>query len=106
MKTFVLIMLMALAGTASASTPTTVDDTAFARSSGCMSCHAIDRRMVGPSFRDISSRYTGQTYAVTRMAAIIQRGGSGSWGPIPMPANVRLSPTDAKRLAAWSLSHR
>jgi len=62
--------------------------------------------MVGPSFRDISARYAGQADAVARMTTKIQRGGSGVWGPVPMPANPRLSEADARRLATWSLSHR
>lgn len=86
--------------------PVLADEAAFARASGCMACHAVDRRMVGPSFRDISARYAGQADAVARMTTKIQRGGSGVWGPVPMPANPRLSEADAKRLATWSLSHR
>ncbi|MEW5885578.1 MAG: c-type cytochrome [Pseudomonadota bacterium] len=86
--------------------PVLADEAAFARASGCMACHAVDRRMVGPSFRDISARYAGQADAVARMTTKIQRGGSGVWGPVPMPANPRLSEADARRLATWSLSHR
>jgi len=86
--------------------PVPADEAAFARASGCMACHAVDRRMVGPSFRDISARYAGQADAVARMTVKVQRGGSGVWGPVPMPANPRLSEADAKRLATWSLSHR
>lgn len=79
---------------------------AMARSNNCMACHAIDRKMVGPSFRDISARYAGDNEAVARMATKIQRGGSGSWGAIPMPANPRISDADARALATWSLSFR
>ncbi|WP_029461531.1 c-type cytochrome [Serpentinimonas barnesii] len=86
--------------------PVLADEAAFARASGCMACHAVDRRMVGPSFRDISARYAGQADAVARMTVKVQRGGSGVWGPVPMPANPRLSEADARRLATWSLSHR
>jgi len=86
--------------------PVLADEAAFARASGCMACHAVDRRMVGPSFRDISARYAGQADAAARMTTKIQRGGSGVWGPVPMPANPRLSEADARRLATWSLSHR
>ena len=81
-------------------------DEALARSKNCMACHAIDRKMVGPSFRDISARYAGDNEAVARMATKIQRGGSGSWGAIPMPANPRISDADARALATWSLSFR
>lgn len=79
---------------------------AMARANNCMACHAIDRKMVGPSFRDISARYATDAGAAARMVTKIQRGGSGAWGPIPMPANPRISDADARVLAAWSLSFR
>ena len=101
----VVLMALATPAWANPAAPTT-DAAALARASGCMWCHAVDRRMVGPSFRDISARYAGQADAARRMASVIQRGGAGVWGSIPMPANARLSDADAARLAAWSLSHR
>jgi cytochrome c len=99
------LMIFAAAATSAMTMPAMATE-ALARANACMACHAIDRKMVGPSFRDISARYAGNADAVARMVTKIQRGGSGSWGAVPMPANPRISDADARTLAAWSLSHR
>ena len=79
-------------------------DEALARSKNCMACHAIDRKMVGPSYKDIAARYANDSQAAAKLATKIQKGGSGVWGAIPMPANPQVSDDEAKRLAAWTLS--
>jgi len=76
--------------------------TALAQRSACMACHAVDRRMVGPSYRDIATKYTGMD--VAKLAASIRAGGSGKWGPVPMPAQPNLSEDNARILAAWVLA--
>ncbi|WP_180682717.1 c-type cytochrome [Tepidicella baoligensis] len=81
-------------------------DEALARSKNCMACHAVDKKLVGPSYKDISAKYAGDPNAVARLATKIQRGGSGVWGAIPMPANPQVSDAEAQKLAAWSLSFR
>jgi len=76
--------------------------TALAQRSACMACHAVDRRMVGPSYRDIATKYRGMD--VAKLAASIRAGGSGKWGPVPMPAQPNLSEDNARILAAWVLA--
>jgi cytochrome c len=76
----------------------------LARSKNCMACHAVDRKLVGPSFKDIAGRYTEQDLA--HMTTVIQRGGSGRWGPIPMPGNASITPEEANSLARWVLEQR
>lgn len=78
----------------------------LARAKGCMACHATDRRMVGPSFRDIAARYAGQAGAVDRLAQAIRRGGSGVWGPVPMPPSANVNDTEARQLATWVMTVR
>src|SRR3954454_23336089 len=78
-------------------------DQALATAKNCMSCHAIDRKLVGPAYRDVATKYAGQKDAVDRLAAKIMRGGSGVWGPVPMPANSQVNEAEAKKLAAWVL---
>jgi cytochrome c len=70
----------------------------------CMACHAMDRKIVGPSYKDVAAKYTGQKDAVDKMAEKIIKGGAGVWGAVPMPANPRVSPAEAKQLAVWILS--
>lgn len=81
-------------------------DEALARSKNCMACHAVDRKMVGPSYKDIAARYANDAQAVAKLATKIQKGGAGVWGAIPMPANPQVSADEAKRLATWSLSFK
>ncbi|NCV62466.1 MAG: cytochrome C', partial [Betaproteobacteria bacterium] len=66
----------------------------------CMACHAVDKKLVGPSYKDIAKKYAGQKDAVANLATKIIKGGSGVWGAIPMPAQT-LKPADAKAIAEW-----
>jgi len=70
----------------------------------CMACHAMDRKLVGPSYKDVAAKYAGQKDAVDTLADKIVNGGAGVWGAVPMPANPRVSPAEAKQLAVWILS--
>jgi len=77
---------------------------ALATKNGCTSCHAVDKKALGPSYRDVAKKYAGQADAEATLAKSIKAGGSGKWGPIPMPAQAQLSDADAKTLAAWVLA--
>jgi cytochrome c len=76
----------------------------LARSKNCMACHAVDRKLVGPSFKDISGRYSQKD--IPQLATSIQRGGAGKWGPIPMPAQPNVSADEATALARWILEQK
>jgi cytochrome c len=79
-------------------------DLALATSKNCMSCHAVERKVLGPSFKDVAAKYKDDKGAVDTLASKIRKGGSGVWGPVPMPANNQVSEADAKKLAGWILS--
>ena len=79
-------------------------DLALAASKNCMSCHAVERKVLGPSFKDVALRYKDDKDAAAMLAAKIMKGGKGVWGPVPMPANNQVSEADAKKLAGWVLS--
>ena len=79
-------------------------DLALAQSKNCMACHAVDKKLVGPAYKDIAAKYAGDKAAADKLATKIQKGGSGVWGAIPMPANPQVNDADAKKLAAWVLS--
>lgn len=79
-------------------------DQALAQSKNCMACHAVEKKLVGPSYKDVANKYAGQNGAVDKLAAKIVKGGSGVWGPLAMPANTQVNDADAKKLAAWILS--
>ena len=94
---FVLAAAAALTGPALA-------DQALATSKNCMACHAVDKKLVGPADKDVAAKYAGQKDAVDKLAAKIIKGGSGVWGPVPMPANTQVNDAEAKKLAAWVLT--
>ena len=79
-------------------------DQALATSKNCMACHAVDKKLVGPSYKDVAAKYAGQAGAADKLAQKIIKGGSGVWGPVPMPANAQVNEADAKKLAAWILT--
>ncbi|MEE1653004.1 c-type cytochrome [Brachymonas sp. G13] len=76
---------------------------ALARSKNCLSCHTVNKRVVGPSYKDIAIKYKGQG-AEAALAQKIRAGGSGSFGSIPMPASPNVSEAEAQQLARWILS--
>ena len=95
--------LLALAACTVVAMPALADE-ALAKSKNCMACHAVDKKLVGPAYKDIAAKYAGDKSAADKLAAKIQKGGSGVWGAIPMPANPQVNDADAKKLAAWVLS--
>lgn len=97
MKYLIAVLFASLVGAAQASTD-------LARSKNCLACHAVDRKLVGPSFKDVAGRYTEKD--IPHLAGVIQRGGSGRWGPIPMPANASITPEEANALARWVLEQK
>lgn len=97
------LITLALALTAAAPA---MADLALAKSKNCMACHAVDKKLVGPAFKDVAAKYAGQKDATEKLAAKIIKGGGGVWGPVPMPANAAVSEADAKTLAAWVLAQK
>jgi cytochrome c len=96
-------ILFALVAAVSVTVPAFADQ-ALAASKNCMACHAADKKLVGPSYKDVAKKYAGQKDAADKLAAKIMKGGSGIWGAIPMPANPQVNEADAKKLAAWVLA--
>jgi cytochrome c len=75
----------------------------LAQKNNCMACHAVDKKVLGPSYQDVAKKYAGNKDAMATVVASIQKGGSGKWGPVPMPAQPTVSEADAKALATWIL---
>jgi cytochrome c len=102
---FPAFLLAAAAGLTAMGTVHAQDNAAakaLATKSACMACHAVDRKMVGPAYKDVAAKYKGTDAA--KLAASIKAGGAGKWGPVPMPAQAALSDADAKTLAVWILA--
>ena len=72
----------------------------------CSGCHALDKRVVGPSFREIAQRYTGDAGAAARLAAKVRGGGQGAWGQVPMPPAAGITDPDLSMLVEWVLGQK
>ena len=78
----------------------------LAQAKGCFACHAVDKKVVGPAYKDVAAKYANDKTAADKLAQKIMKGGSGVWGPVPMPANPQVNEADAKKLAAWVLTQK
>lgn len=76
----------------------------LAQKKNCMACHATDKKLVGPAYKEVAAKYAGDKAAADKLAEKILKGGSGIWGPVPMPANPQVNAAEAKQLAQWVLS--
>lgn len=76
----------------------------LAQKKSCLACHATDKKLVGPAYKDVAAKYAGQKDAAAKLADKIQKGGVGAWGQVPMPANPQVNAEEAKQLATWVLS--
>jgi len=76
----------------------------LAQKKNCMACHATDKKLVGPAYKDVAAKYAGQKDAADKLADKIVKGGQGVWGPVPMPPNAQVSAAEAKQLAQWVLT--
>ena len=101
MKLFPVLALVAAAATVSAPA---VADEALAKAKNCLACHATDKKVLGPSYKEVAAKYAGQKDAADKLAAKIIKGGVGVWGQIPRPANAQVNEAESKKLVAWILS--
>ncbi|MBV1732156.1 MAG: c-type cytochrome [Hydrogenophaga sp.] len=77
---------------------------ALASKNACLACHAADKKLVGPSYKDVAAKHKGQADAEAKVVARIKSGGSGMYGPVPMPPQPNLKDDELKLLAAWVLA--
>ena len=77
----------------------------LATKSACTACHAVDKKLVGPAYKDVAAKYKGDKGAVATLAAKIKTGGKGVWGEVPMPPN-NVTPEEATKLATWVLAQK
>lgn len=96
-----------LIGIALASTMVNVawaDASALARDKGCMGCHGMDKKIVGPGFNEVAAKYKGDAAAAATLATSIKQGGSSNWGAVPMPPQASLSEAEINELVSWVLA--
>ena len=100
MKNALMLSALVLGLTAASSA---MADAALATSKNCMACHAVDKKLVGPAFKDVATKYADRSDAAEKLSTKILKGGGGTWGPVPMPANGQVTPAEATKLATWVL---
>jgi cytochrome c len=76
----------------------------LAKKSNCMTCHQVNKKVVGPSYEDVAKKYAGQADAVQTLTAKVKTGGKGTWGPVPMPPNTNVKDDDIVALVKWILA--
>ena len=76
----------------------------IANQNACMGCHAVDRKLVGPAYKDVAAKYKGDAGAEAKLIKKVREGGMGNWGQIPMPANPKIADADLKTVIDWVLA--
>ncbi len=76
----------------------------LAQKKNCLACHAVDKKVIGPAYKEVATKYAGQKDAADKLAQKVVKGGSGVWGAVPMPANPQVNDAEAKQLVVWILS--
>ena len=95
--------LIALALTMTVAAPA-MADLALAKSKNCMACHSVDKKLVGPAYKEVAANYAGQKDAEATLVTHVIKGSKGVWGAVPMPANTQVNEADAKKLVAWIMT--
>ena len=103
MKLSMLVFAVSLAG-AGAGAAQAQDAAALLKKDGCTACHAIDKKVVGPAYNDVAAKYKGDAGAAAKLADKVKKGGSGVWGPVPMPPNAAVPDADIKTMVAYILA--
>lgn len=103
LTTIASVAVMACSGTASAVDAKAAE--ALAQKSGCLACHSVAQKVLGPAYKDVAAKYKGDKTAEAKLIEKVKKGGSGVWGPIPMPANSpNVKDEDIKTLVQWVLT--
>jgi cytochrome c len=99
----IIVSIAAVAVLAFAGNSMSADMPPVAKKNGCTNCHSIDKKLVGPAWQAIADKYKGDAGAADKLGTKISKGGSGVWGPVPMPAQPKLSEADNKEMVAFIL---
>jgi cytochrome c len=99
MKGFIVMAALAVPFSASAS-----DE--LAKKHACFACHTVDKKMVGPAYKDVAAKYRADKQAATKLAEKVKKGSQGVWGTVPMPPNAAVPDADVNALVKWILSQK
>jgi cytochrome c len=99
-RSLMFVLLSALASTSAFA------QADLAKAKNCMACHSVNTKLVGPAYKDVAAKYAGQKDAEQKLVQKVIKGGSGVWGPVPMPPNPQVSEAEAHQLVKWVLSQK
>jgi len=99
-----MIAALAVAGLVWSAAAKAQDAQELFNKSGCMACHAVDKKVVGPALKDVAAKYKGDKTAEAKLAEKVKKGGSGVWGQVPMPPNTAVKDEDIKTIVHWILA--
>ena len=105
MKKLVSLSLLAAALLAGQSA-FAADPAELAKAKGCLNCHTLDTKLVGPPYKEVAKKYAGQKDAENQLVKKVLNGTSGTWGPMAMPPNTGVSEAEAHTLVKWVLSQK
>ncbi|MEY4978185.1 MAG: cytochrome c-552 [Pseudomonadota bacterium] len=106
MRHTIFSLLLTVTGLSSAWAQQDKDVQELLKASGCMGCHSVTEKIVGPAFQSIAARYAGQADAVSSLAQSVRNGSRGKWGRIPMPPHASLNDADLKSLVTWVMAQK
>ena len=99
------ITILLLAATMTAAGTAVADELEdMMKKNGCNACHAEDKKVIGPSYKDVANKYRGDATAPAKLAETVKKGGSGVWGPVPMPPNANVKDDDVKKMVQLILN--
>jgi cytochrome c len=99
-RSLMFVLLSALASTSAFA------QADLAKAKNCMACHSVNTKLVGPAYKDVAAKYAGQKDAEQKLVQKVIKGGSGVWGPVPMPPNPQVSEAEAHQLVKWILAQK
>lgn len=101
-----ILTSLAVAGLLTVGAAHAADAKALAQKNNCLSCHAVDKKLVGPSYKEVAAKYKADKGAEAKLIEKVKKGGSGNWGAIPMPPNPSINDADLKALVQWILAQK
>jgi cytochrome c len=99
------VILLAVAVVIPASFPASAQEE-LAKKHACLACHATDKKLVGPSYKEVAAKYRNDAGAEAKLVDKVKKGSQGTWGQVPMPPNSAVPDADIRALVKWILSQK
>jgi cytochrome c len=101
-----LATILAVAAAALSTSLPAAANEELAKKHNCLACHSVDKKVVGPAYKEVADKYRGDKTAEAKLVDKVKKGGVGAWGQIPMPPNATVPDADVKALVKWILSQK